>query len=127
MTVRDVIANAIDHPEFDRRHPIAASERILADLLSAPESVRMELAALLNPWRQIETAPKDGTHILVLSAKGAHVSLWEEWLPPDGAGGFWGIQIGDGDNACDPTWDHNVVSLKPTHWLPLPAPPSEDK
>src|SRR5882672_6373925 len=47
----------------------------LSGALSAPDSVRQELAALLNPWREIETAPKDGSAFL---AYGVHTTS-----PPD--------------------------------------------
>jgi hypothetical protein len=71
-------------------------------------------------WRPIETAPKDGTRVLVYAtmrgaALGGHdrgkdygtwivIAAWE----PDY--GFWV----DGSQ-CTP---------EPTHWMPLPAPPA---
>jgi hypothetical protein len=49
-TARDVIASVVG---------IEAADRIMNRLRAAPDSVRLELAARLNPWRKIETAPKE--------------------------------------------------------------------
>jgi hypothetical protein len=61
-------------------------------------------------WQPIETAPKDGTRIL----------LWvlSQYDPREAVGrwdshGYWAI-------------DYNDVPCDPTHWMPLPAPPKED-
>lgn len=113
-TARDVIAKAICwgtegaskcfcNDKTDCAYGIDA-DAVIAALLAAPESVRLELAGLLNPWRPIETAPKDGTDMLLYSFNSQVDCGWYQ----DG----W-IRI----DACD----------DPTHWLPLPAPPSEDK
>lgn len=57
-------------------------------------------------WRPIETAPKDGTEII----------LYEDFEPII-CKGFWST---DGDE-----WRHNRGGLwkMPTHWMPLPEPP----
>lgn len=121
-TARDVIAKAIDKAftdyglRIDWRLRDATVGAILAELPSAPEPVRLELAALLNPWRPIEEAPKDGTEILVYTTDQSawYVVFWDDepgcpshpWQTPDGI-----------------SYHRDV----PTHWLPLPAPPSKDK
>lgn len=76
-------------------------------------------------WQPIETAPKDGTHILVFPALLAYplVATWERpaRTPPmmrsrgeeTGHFGFWRV-------AMSPA----KVPYEPTHWMPLPAPPS---
>ncbi|SRR5229473_1813484 len=87
----------------------------LSFLVSAPDSVRLELAALLNPWRPIETAPKDGTWIIACGPSG----IWAKIS--------WGRNR-HGDMAwCSPTFWWQEEEKKFSHWQLLPAPPSEDK
>lgn len=67
----------------------------------------------MSEWQPIETAPKDGTNILVFTPKGKaragvvcgiHCGWWttlfDEWTTSDGD--------------CE---------MDPTHWMPLPEPP----
>lgn len=100
---------------------LGASTGMLDRLLStAPDSVRQELSALLNPWREIETAPKDGTRFLGYQPHFG-VSIIHRHAP--------------GTEAKNPKHHYECWALdndyghpcKPTKWLPLPAPPSEDK
>ncbi|KAA8387660.1 DUF551 domain-containing protein [Acetobacter sp. DmW_136] len=71
------------------------------------EDARIALAAAdAAAWRPIETAPQDGTHILVpMKFIGADVVSYEL--------GAWRETT-------------NMLRLKdePTHWQPLPAPPT---
>jgi len=116
-TVRDVIA------EWARRDDVrlgslpdggyALADAILELILSAPESVRLELAAKLNPWRPISEAPKDGTKILTAIP-------WLPYAKPL----FWAKYANDW--RC-PATENRDGPYEPTHWLPLPAPPSEDE
>lgn len=68
-------------------------------------------------WRSIETAPKDGTAILLTDARvlaWTHVAGWDEYQ-------FRGETCwGWGRDDCDTFWHHDMF----THWMPLPAPPS---
>lgn len=66
----------------------------------------------MSGWKPIESAPKDGTQILLYAPA---------WRAPN-----TGWTFGSDDwQACpyhhagDPRW-------KPTHWMPLPDPPTED-
>lgn len=75
-------------------------------------------------WQPIETAPKDGSCILLFFGQNHYDPLMDlfdyryvlaswvaaknRWLHKDGSGaGSWHVF--------------------PTHWMPLPAPPQEDK
>jgi hypothetical protein len=73
-------------------------------------------------WQPIETAPKDGTYVLLSGDGHVSVGKWEEdsgrtliagdppyWSPYDHS--YW-------DRLIDDSW------FAPTHWMPLPAPPS---
>ena len=79
-------------------------------------------------WQPIETAPKDGTHILVYGPSAGY----DEDAPPlgfsvahwydDGVNelGWRGIVAGDNiDSYSDLDED-----TQPTHWQPLPEPPA---
>jgi hypothetical protein len=82
-----------------------------------------ELLALA--WQPIETAPKDGTPILI--AGGTYADDW-----PPGANPFSGVTIASFDRmetADEFAWQgekqaHDVYRYHaPTHWMPLPPPP----
>ena len=80
---------------------------LLQELNNLPEADRQELVAILNPWRPIETAPRS-KDVLVYGAGRISTGTWLSELH----GSYW-------------SWDG--IPEQPTHWLPLPAPPSEDK
>ena len=61
-------------------------------------------------WQPIETAPRDGTHIL---AAWVPVNL-PRWVRET-------IMWMDGEWVA--TWSHGPILSRPTHWVPLPDPP----
>lgn len=92
-------------------------------------------------WMPIETAPKDGTEIILFGP-----------YPENDTGhptrrvtaGFWYVpeppMIGDCGGECrcpeygepdDPQWASMdggfTAEWPPTHWMPLPSPPEEDR
>ncbi len=79
-------------------------------------------AALGHQWQPIETAPKDGTPILLWAPEWKYVSRC----------GWWQSSINGSDDAgwTDGTvisWNYQEVSiLLPTRWMPLPDPPTPD-
>jgi hypothetical protein len=119
-TARDVIAEILCRaagPECDCGDSPCVYYRT-ADGLLASDSVRQELAALLNPWRPIETAPKDGTWVLGFSddeinTKWSHCEV-VRWRTAGRSGNGHGW------------YDSRIFPVSITYWLPLPAPPSED-
>ena len=70
---------------------------------------------MMGEWELIETAPKDGT-ALILSVE----------IRPDD----WRIKVG-GWRRTKPSigsgWIIFGASWTPTHWMPLPEPPKENK
>ena len=75
----------------------------------------------MSEWQPIETAPKDGTEVLVFCRHGVKIAYWN--AEPT---------VWDGSN--DPCWTvfepedyfygfHLVGPSAPTHWMPLPSPP----
>lgn len=73
-------------------------------------------AAVLEPdngWQPIETAPKDGTQI-VLIGRYPDGKTWSDQYQSWWLNGIWERRF------------HRIDVVPPTHWRPLPAPP-EDK
>lgn len=79
-------------------------------------------------WQPIETAPKDGTEIIGFRPdQGVFVFRWawmEEFVPKDQNGDP--TEDYDDAFACwwHDRWDWLEGELRPTHWMPLPAPPA---
>ena len=116
-TASDAIADFIAdyyYGEVTRETVLKDADAFLEAMENFPEPIRLELAALLNPWRPIETAPKDDVMSVWLWARGYSmcVAMRARRMPH----GVW--------RRVD---DRRFVSFEPTYWLPLPAPPSEDK
>lgn len=71
----------------------------------------------MSEWQPIETAPKDGRRILVSEANYvdsigcAYWSYSKEWKEE----GWYSSAC------CD-----DITMFFPTHWMPLPPPPTED-
>lgn len=74
-------------------------------------------------WQPIETAPKDGTDILVWYSGAVRVTRW-----------YVHYMNGHPDLRRAPEWDQDVMygpsyygPMEPTHWMPLPQPPEQSK
>jgi hypothetical protein len=70
----------------------------------------------MNDWQPIETAPKDGTTVIVYDPAYAQPVVPGAWDSEEEAEG------GQTWRASDAEWDR----LNPTHWMPLPAPPAPE-
>lgn len=80
----------------------------------APLWNRREAAAALEAsgWRDISTAPKDGTWVLVKTPHVTVAARWNSSWPP-------GFSYSDAHS-----WHYLAhPDAAPTHWRPLPAPP----
>lgn len=64
------------------------------------------MTAVESKWQPIDTAPKDGTEILV-------------YIPRRRGA----IYAGASNPSGHQWWSKNLGAIKPTHWLPLPEPP----
>jgi hypothetical protein len=70
-------------------------------------------------WRDIESAPKDGTAVLMTGIIPVTNQKWvnQGWWDEDENGFYdWG--------ECESDY-HGNGKQSPTHWMPLPTPPSE--
>lgn len=107
MSERERIAEALERETF-----VVNDSKLRSLLHDAAALLRSEPVGEPVGWRPIETAPKDGTHILVwmrheaygFKAEGVDTARWT-----DHNGGGW------------VTW----LSGTPTHWMPLPSAPTE--
>lgn len=63
-------------------------------------------------WQPIETAPKDGTKVLLWD-DGVTIGEWSENVHPWNDGNWW-VEGGQ------------VTTQTATHWMPLPEPPKGD-
>ncbi len=61
-----------------------------------------------EPWQPIETAPKDGTRILICDRGIVEIAEWNDYYA-------WSLFYGESSTTT------------PTHWQPLPAPPEVAK
>jgi hypothetical protein len=87
----------------------------------------------VSEWQPIETAPRDGTNILVWVRGECAVAYWVK----DAFGKCWGLSTPR--HKDDPSkmrtystlgprlWEGMVIDEGPTHWRPLPTPPAHDK
>jgi len=82
----------------------------------------------MNEWMPIETAPKDGTAVLVMrniwpgckngvaeECNGHNTYVAEWWSEMNHGDGSWVCYM---DLPSDP-----LCPIEPTHWMPLPEPP----
>ncbi|MGG7581713.1 hypothetical protein [Rhizobium sp. Nf11,1] len=112
--LREALEELLEAEHLDALETTPTKDRITVRLVEAREKARKALAtraqpAEVSPWRDISTAPKDGTEVLL-----GH---------PDGS-----IQIGrwnGSDGWDDGNFDDHF--RWPTHWMPLPATPIEGK
>lgn len=82
--------------------------------------VMARLTATLSVWRPIETAPKDGAHILLYSDKAAE--------DPVCVGHFYKLMLTPSERKRGvPEWsgflcvpDGTAITPQPTAWMPLP-------
>jgi uncharacterized protein DUF551 len=68
----------------------------------------------MSEWQPIETAPIDGTDILVCMTHNLSADEWEtiQWVDYQIPGAYW------------PVFSNRVdIPFPPTHWMPLPEPP----
>lgn len=68
-------------------------------------------------WRDIASAPKDGTKVLL-----ACFIVPSDEAQRNGSRSMWDIAIGSCYNVAQDRWS-GILGTKPTHWMPLPSYP----
>ncbi len=87
-----------------------ANKSLLTEEMDALCDLALSALAPATQWRGIESAPKDGTRVQVLSSEVQHTAMFHA--------GRWIVSKGDG------TEDIIITGL--THWQPLPPPPGTE-
>lgn len=110
----DVVERVADVLE---RLPVRGAPGSELDALRRREAARAAIAEVFE-WQPIETAPKDETRFLAYLGENDGV-----WMIS------WRIPYGDETRAawalvCTEDWEAQEYPISPTHWMPLPAPPS---
>lgn len=97
--------------------PDALSEaEYRARVYAGKESVIAQSVPMARDWQPIDTAPKDGTHILGWLADLTEPDEFDKHQPAP-----WIVLRWDGRHWVEPHYD--AFSYHPTKWMPLPEPP----
>ena len=75
----------------------------------------------MSHWQPIETAPRDGTIILLYAKPTVVAGRWS-----DAGTGKYPWDFLDGETSDPEAWPLNAMhdnEYGPTHWMPLPEPP----
>lgn len=102
------------------------TEQLITDRNHAVErqavlETQLAEAAQRTQWQPIETAPKDGTAILIAVG---HLVGEARFVEDEGSElGWWWANEGPGDYHADKI---ELRQGQPTHWMPLPAAPTID-
>ena len=72
----------------------------------------------MSEWQPIETAPKDGTNILLTNGRQGVCGYWGEWRQS--------AFLRQRDNWCS-YWLVQECGTQPTHWMSLPEPPANPR
>jgi len=71
----------------------------------------------MTAWQPIETAPRDGTPLLVIEGVVQNVAVWRDGIRPG-----WCLKNPYSDEPFMER-DGDLIDLSPTHWMPLSPPP----
>ena len=73
-------------------------------------------------WQPIESAPRDGTYILLLMVDG---NVEKGYFQKSKYNAFHGFFIVNNGDYTDGGYGSDY-KCEPTHWMPLPTPPQKD-
>ena len=99
-------------PYTFERSPTAINLYHVWEVQNLWEAFQAAWQAAQPKWLPIESAPRDGTKILVLEDCDVFAAHFNDTGDDDS---YWSVYCGQ----------PAVYQPRPTHWMPLPAPPSE--
>jgi hypothetical protein len=89
-----------------------------------PADIPVGLIVAVPGWKNIESAPTDGTEILVFRQDAGVFTAW--FVSPDSFPSNGLPSVGEDDERCWFTRDgEDLTGDMPTHWMPFPEPPAE--
>ena len=96
-----------------------------ADEREFKKYIRADLVPQCPEWQPIETAPRDGSKILIFCNEEIYAAYWDsefksEWDDEKDDSFYVGAWT---DNAILSFAYEETNSYEPTHWMPLPAAP----
>lgn len=117
-----------ENPEDERADNMDVAAATISSLCKQLDEARSSTAPLLD-WQPIDTAPKDGTNVIVTNGVSVAQGWWEHQEPyirekRDMEGRYIDQDEHDGYDGwldCE-----GGMQPDPTHWMPLPAPPVSD-
>jgi len=113
----EILRAELDDVNFDKNtRPVKTDESIVEQIMNIFTDHLHDtgrLATSADEWQPIETAPKDGTEVIVVRS-GFKVTVgWFDkksgWTNPT--------------RAISEDYDQEMGGYEPTHWMPLPKPP----
>ncbi|QZP24167.1 DUF551 domain-containing protein [Pseudomonas mosselii] len=83
----------------------------------------------MSGWQAIDSAPRDGTEIILRKGDRVTAGAWIEWSKSEASFNSRGDYLGQDEydsGAHWASWDGGFCEDdEPTHWQPLPSPPTE--
>ena len=122
--IKNAWGQEVNTTKLNAAHAFAS--RVLAGQEAAPKP---PACAADDGWQPIETAPKDG-RVLWLGYYNAHGNwrtLRGEWVSADQIAECWEEEAEPGwyETAVEAEDPPNAWATSPTHWRPLPKPPTD--
>lgn len=126
---KDIADHIVNHLFSDRREEFFEATKELMEIppgdyrrLQENISRIIDMASKLPPpsqiqWQPIDTAPRDGTAILVYVACVITTAEWKKWEENGRDNGYWDL--------CESGTFAEDGICYPTHWMPLPERPTK--
>lgn len=81
----------------------------------------------LGQWQPIETAPKDGTLVIISNGETCGVARWDIVASRDTLNDIDGIAVFRREYGWRSRSDKVITAKPPTHWMPIPSIPGTER